>query len=47
VKRSGNSVVIKLEGMAQEKGNGWVTNRDGIGAQVRLAIAGKKDHATG
>ncbi|MGZ8846334.1 MAG: CRTAC1 family protein [Pyrinomonadaceae bacterium] len=41
VKRSGNSVVIKLEGIAQAIGKSLVTNRDAIGAQVRLAIAGK------
>jgi hypothetical protein len=41
VRRSGNSVVIRLEGMA-ERGNGsFHTNRDAIGAQVRLTIAGK------
>lgn len=41
VKRSGNSVVIKLEGIAQAIGKSLATNRDAIGAQVRLAIAGK------
>jgi ASPIC/UnbV protein/VCBS repeat protein len=41
VKRSGNSVVIKLEGTAQASGKSLVTNRNAIGAQVRLAIAGK------
>jgi hypothetical protein len=41
VKRNGNSVVIKLEGIAQATGQGLATNRDAIGAQVRLTIAGK------
>jgi len=41
VKRSGNSVVIKLEGTAQATGQGLATNRDAIGAQIRLTIAGK------
>jgi len=41
VKRSGNSVVIKLEGIAQATGKSLATNRDAIGAQVRLTIAGK------
>jgi hypothetical protein len=41
VKRSGNSVVIKLEGMAKQVGSSFRTNRDAIGAQVRLTIAGK------
>lgn len=41
VKRSGNSVVIKLEGSAKELEGSMHTNRDAIGAQVRLAIAGK------
>ena len=41
VKRSGNSVVIKLEGIAQATGNSLATNRDAIGTQIRLTIAGK------
>lgn len=41
VKRSGNSVVIKLEGIAQAGGGSFHTSRDAIGAQVRLTIAGK------
>ena len=41
VKRSGNSVVIKLEGIPHEGGVGFRTNRDAIGAQVRVTIAGK------
>jgi ASPIC/UnbV protein/VCBS repeat protein len=41
VKRSGNSVVIRLEGTAQELAGSMHTNRDAIGAQVRLTIAGK------
>ena len=41
VKRSGNSVVIKLEGIGQATGNSLATNRDAIGAQIRLTIAGK------
>jgi len=41
VKRSGNSVVLKLEGSAKELEGSMHTNRDAIGAQVRLAIAGK------
>ena len=41
VKRRGNSVVIKLEGIAQATGNSLATNRDAIGAQVRLTIVGK------
>jgi len=41
VKRSGNSVVIKLEGIAPATGKSLATNRDAIGAQVRLTIAGK------
>src|SRR2546423_8637875 len=41
VKSSGNSVVIKLEGVAQATGNNLATNRDAIGAQIRLTIAGK------
>jgi hypothetical protein len=41
VKRSGNSVVIKLEGNVQEPAGRMHTNRDAIGAQVRLTIAGK------
>lgn len=41
VKRSGNSVVIKLEGSVNEREGSMRTNRDAIGAQVRLAIAGK------
>lgn len=41
VKRSGNSVEIKLEGRAQELEGSMHTNRDAIGAQVRLTIAGK------
>jgi ASPIC and UnbV./FG-GAP repeat. len=40
VKRSGNSVVIKLEGIAAGGGS-FHTSRDAIGAQVRLTIAGK------
>lgn len=41
VKRSGNSVVIKLEGSAKELAGSMHTNRDAIGAQVRLTVAGK------
>jgi len=41
VQRSGNSMVIKLEGMAQESVGSFRTNRDAIGAQVRVTIAGK------
>lgn len=41
VRRSGNSVVIKLEGSAKELEGSMHTNRDAIGAQIRLAIAGK------
>jgi hypothetical protein len=41
VRRSGNSVVIKLEGIAQGGGESFHTSRDAIGAQVRLTIAGK------
>lgn len=41
VQRSGNSVVLKLEGSGQQVGNGLRTNRDAIGSQVRLTIAGK------
>lgn len=41
VKRSGNSVVIKLEGSAKELEGSMHSNRDAIGAQVRLTIAGK------
>jgi hypothetical protein len=41
VKRNGSSVVIKLEGTAQATGKSLATNRDAIGAQVRLTIAGK------
>ena len=41
VKSSGNSVVIKLEGIAQATGTSLATNRDAIGAQIRLTIAGK------
>jgi len=41
VRRSGNSVVIKLEGNAQEPEGRMHANRDAIGAQVRLRIAGK------
>ncbi|HMG74119.1 MAG TPA: CRTAC1 family protein [Pyrinomonadaceae bacterium] len=41
VKRSGNSVVIKLEGNVKEPEGNMRTNRDAIGAQVRLAVAGK------
>jgi hypothetical protein len=40
VKRSGNSVVIKLEGLANGSGS-LHTSRDAIGAQVRLSIPGK------
>jgi len=41
VRRSGNSVVIALEGNPQVSGGSWHTNRDAIGAQVRLTAAGK------
>ncbi len=41
VKRSGNSVVIKLEGSAEELKGNIHSNRDAIGAQVRVVIAGK------
>jgi len=41
VKRSGNSVVIKLEGSAEELKGTIHSNRDAIGAQVRVVIAGK------
>lgn len=41
VQRSGNSVVIKLAGSAKGLDGNMHTNRDAIGAQVRLAIAGK------
>jgi hypothetical protein len=41
VRRSGNSVVVKLEGRAKEPEGNMHSNRDAIGAQVRLAIAGK------
>ena len=41
VKRSGNSVVIKLAGTVPESQGGMHSNRDAIGAQVRLTIAGK------
>jgi hypothetical protein len=40
VKRSGNSVVLKLTGSREQEGS-MHTNRDAIGAQVRLTIAGK------
>jgi hypothetical protein len=42
VKRSGSSVVIKLEGSGEELKGSMHSNRDAIGAQVRLAIAGKQ-----
>jgi hypothetical protein len=41
VRKSGNSLVIALEGNPQAAGGSWHTNRDGIGAQVRLTAAGK------
>ena len=41
VKKSGNSVVIKLEGSAKDLEGRMHTNLDAIGAQVRLTIAGK------
>jgi hypothetical protein len=41
VRRSGNSVVLKLEGSANKLEESMHTNLDAIGAQVRLTIAGK------
>lgn len=41
VARSGNSVVIRLEGGPQPTTGIMHTNRDAVGAQVRLKIAGK------
>jgi len=41
VKRSGGSVVIKLEGSTEAPKGNMQSNRDAIGAQVRLTIAGK------